>query len=456
MMPQSPNPQHLLRRFAQVRQATCDIVRGLSSEDCQVQSMPDASPLKWHLAHTTWFFETFVLAKAEAPFVPFHPAFRALFNSYYQAVGAAFARAQRGCITRPSLDEVLAYRRDVDARVQGVLERLSDVGGARGGQAEAASLCRAVLLGLHHEQQHQELMHTDLLHAFSLNPMHPRYRERPALPAPAKGAGRLTAVQQAERVVAIGHAGDGFAFDNETPRHRRYLHAYALSDRLVTQGEWLAFVQAGGYRQPRWWMSAGWEWVQGQGLQAPAYWVGAPGAPGAASVADWQVFSLHGLEPMRPEEPAVHISWYEADAFCRWLAEHDSRWRGARLPTEVEWEAAAAADATLGADGEPSTGHWLEDGCLKPSAAPLADGALRQLWGSAWEWTSSSYDAYPGFAPWAGDVGEYNGKFMANQYVLRGGSCVTPRGHVRASYRNFFPSQARWQFSGLRVAQSLC
>jgi ergothioneine biosynthesis protein EgtB len=415
----------LLRRFTEVRRATMALAEPLSEADCQVQSMPDASPTKWHLAHTTWFFETMVLERFEPGFRPHHPAFRVLFNSYYQAVGDQHARPQRGLITRPDLAAIRAYRADVDARMRALLT--SDMSG------EAVSL---VTLGLHHEQQHQELILTDLLHLLSCNPLTPVYRPRP--PTAAQDAPPLAWLAQAGGLVETGHAGRGFAFDNETPRHRQWLEPYALASRLVTQGEWLAFMADGGYQQPRWWLSAGWDWVRTQGIRAPMHWRQRDGA--------WQVFSLHGEAPIDAAAPVVHVSLYESDAFAAWTAAQTGQ--PIRLPTEAEWEHAAAplADAAIAA------GHFVDAGALQPWPADAGAG-MQQLFGEVWQWTRSAYAPYPGFRPWAGAVGEYNGKFMANQFVLRGGSVATPRSHIRASYRNFFPAEARWQFSGLRLAR---
>ena len=420
----------LPRRFSAVRAMTLALAEPLSEADAQVQSMPDASPTKWHLAHTTWFFETFVLEQHEPGFRPHHAAFRVLFNSYYNGVGAQHARPQRGLVTRPGLVEVIAYRRAVDERVLALLGR----------NALPPDAARMLTLGLHHEQQHQELILTDLLHLLSCNPLAPAYRS-PAARAPAAATRPPGWVEFAGGRVAIGHAGDGFAFDNEQPRHARLLAPHALADRLVTQGEWREFVEDGGYREARWWLAAGWDWVRANAIAAPAYWRG-DGAGG------WRVFTLGGEVDLETHAPVAHVSLYEADAYAHW--------RGAqtglpcRLPTEFEWEAAAATIAPQAV----AAGNFLESGLLRARAAGDAAG-LRQMFGDLWEWTRSAYEPYPGYRPWAGAVGEYNGKFMIDQHVLRGGSLATPASHIRASYRNFFPATARWQFSGLRLARDL-
>lgn len=408
----------LLRRFNTVRKRSVGLAEPLSEEDCCVQSMPDASPFKWHLAHTTWFFETFILERFEADFLPYHQAFRVLFNSYYNGIGQKHPRAQRGLLTRPSTDEVLAYRHNVDARMDALLERIASLDAA----AELATLTE---LGIQHEQQHQELMLTDIKHLLSMNPLFPAYAGRPKY----RSAG---AVAQADwlpfdaGVVEIGHGSDGFFFDNETPRHRQFVEAFALASRLVTNAEYAAFVDDGGYRNPALWLSEGWDWVRTQNLMQPLYWH----RPDDTA---WHEFTLHGLQRIEPHEPAIHLSYFEADAYARWA--------GARLPTEFEWETAAR---------ESVPGDLSE---LHPR--PVQHPGLSQLFGAAWQWTSSSYGPYPGFVAADGAIGEYNGKFMVNQYVLRGSSCVTPPGHARITYRNFFPASARWQFSGVRLAKSV-
>ena len=382
-----------------------------------MQSMTEASPAKWHLAHTSWFFETFLLEPQQLGFRPFNPEFRVLFNSYYNGVGEQYPRAERGQLTRPGLGEVLEYRAHVD---QGMLRLLE--GGFR---EEVQAL---IELGLQHEQQHQELILTDLKHLLSLNPLSPVYRELgqrpPAEPGPPAWH------RWEEGIRWLGHEGDGFAFDNEGPRHRAFLGAFELASRPVTNREYLEFMEAGGYERPELWLSDGWAAVRERGWQAPLYW--------ARRAAGWLVFSLGGLRELRLDEPVCHVSFFEADAFASWA--------GARLPTEYEWETAAR--------GAPVDGNFVETDALHPAPAPGGPQVgPSQLFGDVWEWTQSAYSAYPGFAPAAGPVGEYNGKFMSGQVVLRGGSCATPRSHLRPTYRNFFYPDARWQFSGIRLAR---
>jgi ergothioneine biosynthesis protein EgtB len=412
----------LVERFQRIRGFTEELARPLSAEDACLQSMPETSPTKWHLAHTTWFFETLVLAPAGEP--PFDPAYGYLFNSYYEAVGPRHPRPRRGMLSRPSLAEVMAYRANVDRRMATQLERI-----AEGSYPELRAL---VQLGLHHEQQHQELVLTDIKHALAENPGKPAYRG--ALPRPRAHRPPIALaprfLARREGMVDIGHEGDGFAFDNEAPRHKVHLRGYAIADRLVTAGEVMEFIADRGYARPELWLSDGWAAVQAGGWQAPLYWAHQDDA--------FVVYTLDGVRAVDPVEPACHLSYYEADAFARWA--------GARLPTEAEWEAFAAPVATRG--------NFVESGVLHPAPADTSDeGAPRQLFGDVWEWTQSAYLPYPGFRPWEGAIGEYNGKFMSGQMVLRGGSCLTPESHARATYRNFFPPGARWQMSGVRLAR---
>ncbi len=400
-------------RFDTVRQKTVALTAGLSAEDLLVQSMPDASPGKWHLAHTTWFFEHFVLGSEPSYRTP-EPTWHFLFNSYYQSIGPMHARPQRGLISRPSLEEVFDYRKRVDAAVIELLSR-----------DPSPELVELTELGLHHEQQHQELLLTDIKHALWCNPLKPAYRQASAAPA-SSAAVPLRFIAGQEGIINIGHRGEGFAFDSETPRHRTLLQPHALANRLVTNAEYLAFVREGGYREPGLWLSDGWSTVQREAWQRPMYW-----QDDLASE-----FTLAGVQAIRPHDPVSHLSYFEAEAFARWA--------GARLPTEAEWESAAC--------GVSIEGNFQDEQRFHPSAACGSEGLL-QMYGDVWEWTASPYISYPGFQPLPGSLGEYNGKFMSGQWVLRGGSCVTPRDHIRATYRNFFPPHARWQFAGLRLGQ---
>ena len=396
--------------YAAVRQLSLDIAAPLSDADASLQPMPDASPAKWHFAHTTWFFETFVLRDHLPGYRLHDESYAYLFNSYYEGEGERHPRARRGMIARPSLDEVRAWRAAVDAALVAAIDRLP------------ADL---ITLGLNHEQQHQELMLMDLTATFFENPLRPAVWAAEAA-APAAVPLPHGWLPGREGLVEIGHAGDGFAFDNEGPRHRVWLDPHQLADRPVTNAEWQAFMADGGYANPLLWLADGWAWVQAEGIEAPLYWLG--GDEG------WRRFALDGVRPVNPAEPVCHISYYEADAYARWA--------GARLPTEAEWEAAAE-------DLDPQAGNQLDAaGPVRP--LPSAKG---QLFGDVWQWTGSAYLPYPGFPPAAGAVGEYNGKFMVSQMVLRGGCCATPRGHVRASYRNFFYPHQRWMYSGLRLAR---
>ena len=419
----------LLRAWRSVRHLTETLAEPLSPEDQAIQSMPDASPAKWHRAHTTWFFETFLLQPHQPGYCVFDAHFSYLFNSYYEQVGARHPRPERGLLSRPSAETVTQYRRYVDTAMGELI-----------GQADAALLARIVpllALGLAHEQQHQELLLTDIKHAFSRHPFAPAYVppqsfQRDAAPA-------LDFVAFAGGIVEIGHDGldhgAGFAFDNEGPRHRVLLQPYRIATRPVTCGEYLAFIADGGYARPELWLSDGWATVQREGWQAPAYWLA-----DARHEGGWQIFTLQGRRAVDPAEPVCHVSFFEAAAFAEWA--------GKRLPTEAEWEHAA------GAAQRRHSGDFLDPAHPHPRPCAAPAGEL-QMFGAVWEWTRSAYEPYPGFRPAPGAVGEYNGKFMIGQQVLRGGSCVTPPGHIRASYRNFFPPAARWQFSGIRLAEDL-
>jgi ergothioneine biosynthesis protein EgtB len=416
----TPNHDALSQRYRDVRTTSESLAAPLCPEDCQVQSMPEASPVKWHLAHTSWFFETFVLVPHLPGYKVFHESFNYLFNSYYNAVGKRIARAERGLLTRPTLEEVKAYRTAVDAAIGRLLE--SKAGATR------QSVADLIELGLNHEQQHQELILTDIKHALAHNPLRPAYR--PAIGSQPEHAAPPWEWRDFPRGLhEIGHGGEAFSFDNECPRHRVYLEDFQIASRLVTNGEFMTFIEDGGYSRPEHWLSDGWNRATAEGWQAPLYWEPTGGA--------WWSMTLAGMARVRPSEPVCHISYFEADAFARWA--------GARLPTEAEWELAVA--------GEEPGGNFLESGLFRPRVAE-AGQRLAQCFGDVWEWTSSPYTPYPGMRTAAGAIGEYNAKFMCSQQVLRGGSCATPRSHIRASYRNFFPPEARWQFSGLRLARS--
>ena len=408
----------LLEQYTAVRRQTEALCEPLSAEDHCVQSMPDASPAKWHLAHTTWFFETFILTHHLRSYRPLDERYRWFFNSYYNAVGDRPLRDMRGVFSRPAVEEVHAYRRHVDQGMRALLT----------GPPPAADVCELVELGLNHEQQHQELIVTDVKHALASNPLHPVYRSQ--VRAKSHPAAPLRWHEYAGGLVSIGHDGAGFGFDNEFPRHTVYLQPYRLASRLVSNAEYMEFMREGGYRRAELWLSDAWEIVRTEHWQAPLYWEEHDGS--------WQAMTLAGLLPVDPNEPVCHVSYYEADAYARWA--------GARLPREAEWESAAA--------GVAIEGNFLESEALHPRPENETSAAHpHQLYGDCWEWTASAYAPYPGYRPTEGALGEYNAKFMCNQMVLRGGSCATPRSHLRASYRNFFPPAARWQFSGIRLAQ---
>ena len=406
-----------LTRYRDVRQKSEQICQPLATEDYCIQSMPDVSPPKWHLAHTSWFFETFILRPYATDYAVFHPRYDYLFNSYYETVGSPYPRARRGLLSRPTVEDIFRYRAHVDAAIEALLV---------GCPAEHVDTVRErLVLGLHHEQQHQELLLTDIKHIFAMNPLRPAYSEIGE--PPDQATSDLLWINYPGGVREIGHDGTGFAFDNEAPRHRVYLNEFALASRCVTNGEYLAFMKDRGYERSDLWLSDGWREVKEQAWRAPLYWEQRDGV--------WWAYTLGGMRPVRESEPVCHVSYYEADAFARWA--------GKRLPSEAEWEVAAAPLAV--------SGNFLESGWLQPTRAPQGSG-LCQMYGDVWEWTASDYAPYPGFRAASGALGEYNGKFMSSQRVLRGGSCASPQSHLRATYRNFFYPNSRWQFSSLRLA----
>jgi ergothioneine biosynthesis protein EgtB len=406
--------------YRNIRSRTGALMAGLSDADSTAQSMPDASPAKWHLAHTTWFFETMVLAEHDPLYQAFDARYAFLFNSYYETIGARHARPKRGLLTRPSLDDIERYRAHVDVAIDRLLASAPD-----------PRVLVLVELGCHHEQQHQELLLTDILHLFAENPLRPAYAPVPRGPRAIAVAAALTFSRYDGGVVNIGHDGPGFAFDSEGPRHPEIRPAFRLANRCVTNREWLEFMADDGYRSALLWLSDGWTEVQRQNWTMPLYWWEESGA--------YFSMTLHGAQPLELDAPVSHVSYFEADAFASWA--------GKRLPTEIEWESVAQ---TLTA-----TGNFADSGLLRP--VPATGGGLgpQQLFGDVWEWTRSAFSPYPGFRASADAVGEYNGKFMSGQYVLRGGSCVTPAQHIRASYRNFFRPDVRWQFAGVRLAEDI-
>ena len=413
----------LLDQFRRVRRFSEQICQTLEAEDYVIQTMPEMSPTKWHLAHTSWFFETFVAKPYVPNYRPLHPGYAFLFNSYYNAAGKMHSRPQRGLVSRPTVRETYIYRQHVDAAITDLIQTADP--------SMFKKLAPLIVLGLNHEQQHQELMLTDIKHAFWMNPLRPTFRPEQPHPEPADST--LGWRHFEAGLHSMGYEGSDFCFDNETPSHQVYLNSFSLATRLVTNEEFLAFMEDGGYQRPELWLSLGWTAVNEQGWNAPLYWERKEG--------NWWMMTLAGMRPVRSAEPVCHLSYFEADAYARWA--------GARLPTEAEWEVAAR--------GLPFEGHFAESGYFHPLPATEAfdSNTLDQMFGAVWQWTQSAYSPYPGYKPQAGALGEYNGKFMCNQYVLRGASCATSRSHVRRTYRNFFPPSARWQFTGLRLAKDL-
>lgn len=429
----------LLDRYRVVRAASLALTAPLSPEDLMVQSCAEASPAKWHLAHTSWFFETFVLRDYLAGYQDFHPDFHWLFNSYYNSLGDMPEKSLRASFSRPPLSDILAYRTHVDAAIARLLEAAPDFPA----NSEAS---RRIALGLEHEQQHQELIATDIKHALFTNPLHPAYLEPSDAPTGEAIAPPVDWITFNPGLTQVGftpgaNSTNEFCFDNETPRHPVYIAPFALATRLVTCAEYLAFMDDNGYTRPELWLSEGWTAIREQGWLAPLYW-----QRDTATLSGWRIFTLHGFEPLDnlSETPVCHLSFFEADAFARWAARETP---GIRLPTEFEWEFAATHAQT-------ASTNLLESASLHPTRASSVPG-LQQIFGDVWEWTSSAYTGYPGYHPLPGALGEYNGKFMSSQIILRGGSCVTPASHIRATYRNFFPPATRWQFSGLRLAKDI-
>jgi len=408
----------ILEHYRRVRKQTEEICQPLEIEDYVIQSMEDVSPAKWHLAHTTWFFETFVLGEFDGSYIALNADYAFLFNSYYVQAGERFSRPHRGLLSRPTVREVYEYRAHVDEGMNTFL--------ASGELSE--EMMRVITIGLNHEQQHQELLVTDLKHVFSVNPLFPAYNRVPLDPHPVPPA--LSFIDVDEALVEVGHRGSKFHYDNEGPLHRQFIEAHSIANRPITNAEYLAFVEAGGYANPLLWLSQGWSMVQEEGWTSPLYW--------RNDGDTWSEFTMHGKSILDLSSPATHLSYFEADAYARWI--------GARLPTEFEWENIAA--------GSSLTGHFSDELHFHPRLGDPDERGFISLFGSIWEWTSSHYSPYPGYQAEPGALGEYNGKFMSNQFILRGGSCATPSDHIRKTYRNFFPSHARWQFAGIRLAKS--
>jgi ergothioneine biosynthesis protein EgtB len=431
LFPTQSRIERLRGRFHQIRKFTNALCVGLEPEDCVVQSMPDVSPTKWHLAHTTWFFETFILKKFVPEYRAEIPEYAYLFNSYYNAAGDMHRRDLRGLISRPTASEAQRYRESINSHLDDLLSNPDE--------SLLNEIEPILVLGIHHEQQHQELLITDIKHVFAQNPLYPVFRGRDAAPPRPDGAARRPChfIDFDGAIVEIGHDGDGFAYDNEGPRHQALIPAFSLATRPVTNGEYIAFIEDNGYHRPEFWLSLGWMTVNEQRWNGPLYWTKRDGA--------WWNFTLSGIRPVNQSEPVTHVSYFEADAYANWA--------GARLPTEFEWERAALSC--------PIEGNFVETELFHPAAAESAVSAerpeqhrqLSQMFGDVWEWTRSAYSPYPGYRAGPGALGEYNGKFMCNQYVLRGGSCATSRTHIRRTYRNFFQPEKRWQFTGIRLAR---
>ncbi|WP_395086693.1 ergothioneine biosynthesis protein EgtB [Gracilimonas sp.] len=409
----------LIQKFKKVRAFTEEITDPLKIEDYVVQVTENASPAKWHLAHTTWFFETFLLEKELEDYDPIHPQYSYLFNSYYLQTGVPHCRARRGNISRPTVKQVFEYRKSINEHVVNLVKNAADKQYEKWGPI--------IEIGIHHEQQHQELLMTDLKYMFSQNPLNPVYKkvDRPK----AKSVPEISWVDFEEGVYMVGHEGDGFGYDNEFPRHKTYIHDFELANRLVTNGEYLEFMEAGTYNEPKWWLDEGFSTIRDEEWKAPLHWRKVDG--------EWYQFTLSGLEKIDPNDPVTHVSYFEADAYARW--------KGYRLPTEQEWEVAAELLQV--------EGNFADAGYLQPTALQSEQAGLQQMFGEVWQWTQSSYAPYPGYEPLPGALGEYNGKFMCNQYVLRGGSCATSKSHFRKTYRNFFHANERWQFTGIRLAK---
>ncbi|MDZ7716187.1 MAG: ergothioneine biosynthesis protein EgtB [Balneolaceae bacterium] len=412
---------HLISRFTSVRDFSMELVEPLETEDFVVQAMTNTSPTKWHLAHVSWFFETFLLEKVYDDYESLHPQYSYIFNSYYLQTGEPHTRSKRGLLTRPTVQEVFEYREYVNEQVLQFLEKATE--------DQLSEFGPVIEIGNNHEQQHQELMITDFKYLFSQNPLLPTYKEI-ELPE-SKPVPSLNWISFEEGIYEVGNEGHEFTYDNEHPRHRRFLESFEIADRLITNGEFIEFMEDGGYERSELWLDDGWATVNQEGWDAPLYWIDKDG--------EWYNFTLSGLRKVDPNEPVTHVSYYEADAYARWA--------DARLPTEGEWEAAAG--------DKPYKGNFVEQGNFHPRPLQKGENKIKQLYGDVWEWTKSAYDAYPGYKPLPGALGEYNGKFMSSQYVLRGGSCATSQSHIRKTYRNFFYPDARWQFNGIRLARTV-